>query len=106
MCTNLPGTFACQCQSGYFGNPNKKCNDINECSKSNVCGVGAICKNLPGTYSCECPDGTVPDPDPKTKCNEIVTCKEDNDCPGNAICDKKHRCLCPEPNIGNNCRRK
>lgn len=105
-CTNLPGTFACQCQPGYTGNPNKQCIDVNECTKSNICGQGAICTNLPGTYSCDCPEGTIPDPDARTKCNEIVTCKSDNDCPGNSVCDNKKRCLCPEPNVGNDCRRK
>lgn len=104
-CTNLPGTFACQCQPGYTGNPNKQCVDINECTKPNICGQGAACKNTNGSYACECPEGTLPAPDAKTKCNEIVVCDGDNDCPGNAIC-AKNQCLCPEPNVGNECRRK
>lgn len=106
ICTNSPGSFACECPPGYTGNALTACADIDECSRPNACGVGAVCKNAPGSYSCECPDSTVPDPDPHTRCNEIVTCKGDHDCPGNAICDKLKRCLCPEPNIGNDCRRK
>lgn len=106
MCTNQPGSFQCHCPPGYSGNPLQKCLDINECGKPNACGLGAVCKNLPGSYSCECPEGSVPDPDPKIKCNEIVTCKKDDDCPGNAVCDNLNRCLCPEPNVGNDCRRK
>lgn len=70
----------------------------------NTCGLGAVCDNLPGGYTCRCPEGTIPDPDAKTKCNEIVTCRLDADCPGNALCDGRRRCLCPEPNIGNDCR--
>ncbi|CAH1986493.1 unnamed protein product [Acanthoscelides obtectus] len=104
ICTNLPGTFACQCEAGFTGNPNTQCTDIDECTKPDTCGLGAICKNTPGSYQCECPEGTVPDPDAKTKCNEIVTCTGDADCPGNAVCDGKKRCLCPEPNVGNDCR--
>lgn len=106
ICTNLPGTFACQCEPGFAGNPNTKCSDIDECQKLNACGLGAVCINSVGSYTCECPEGTVPDPDPKSKCNEIVTCNSDVDCPGNAICDNKKQCLCPEPNVGNECRRK
>ena len=68
--------------------------------------MGAICTNTEGSYSCACPEETIPDPDPYTKCVGIVTCDTDNDCPGNSICDAQKRCLCPEPNIGNDCRRK
>lgn len=106
ICTNLPGSYSCQCPSGFTGNPIQKCTDLDECSRSDACGLGAKCTNLPGSYKCECPEGTVADPDPKTRCNEIVTCKTNHDCPGNAICDSLKRCLCPEPNIGNDCRRK
>lgn len=80
--------------------------DINECSRPGACGLGADCVNLAGSFKCQCPEGSVPDPDPQTKCVSIVTCKTDSDCPGNAKCDNQKRCLCPEPNIGNECRRK
>lgn len=106
ICKNTPGSFACECPRGYTGNALSGCIDVDECAKPNACGIGAVCRNAPGSFTCECPDGTVPDPDPYTRCNEIVTCKIDSDCPGNAICDKFKRCLCPEPNIGNDCRRK
>jgi hypothetical protein len=67
--------------------------------------LNALCLNTPGGHHCECPVGTIPDPDPHTKCVGVVTCKTENDCPGNAICDELSRCLCPEPNVGNDCRR-
>lgn len=106
ICTNTPGGYGCLCPPGFSGNPAQKCVDIDECSRSHACGLGAICINTAGTHTCQCPEGTVADPDPFTKCNEIVTCNKDDDCPGNAICDPDKRCLCPEPNIGNDCRRK
>jgi hypothetical protein len=80
--------------------------DINECNRNDACGAGALCQNIPGSYECECPEGSIPDPDPQTKCAGVVTCSGDNDCPGNAVCDNHKRCLCPEPNVGNECRRK
>lgn len=80
--------------------------DIDECSRPDTCGPGAICRNIPGSFVCECPEGSVPDPDPTVKCVGIVTCHSDSDCPGNAVCDEKQRCRCPEPNVGPQCRRK
>lgn len=79
--------------------------DVDECTRSDTCGHGATCTNTEGSYSCTCPEGTIPDPDPYIKCVGIVTCDVDGDCPGNAICDPQKRCLCPEPNVGNDCRR-
>lgn len=78
--------------------------DIDECAKPNRCGKGALCVNRAGTYTCECPEGSIPDPDPSIRCITVVTCTSNNDCPGNAICDEHQRCLCPTPNVGNDCR--
>lgn len=106
ICMNAPGKFSCQCPAGFSGDPFKRCIDINECTKPGICGMGAECDNSPGSYACRCPEGFLADPDPTVKCVGIVTCKKNGDCPGNAICDQYNRCLCPEPNIGNDCRRK
>lgn len=80
--------------------------DVDECLRPGACGHGAICTNNDGSYACSCPEETIPDPDPYIKCVGVVTCNLADDCPGNAICDSQKRCLCPEPNIGNDCRRK
>lgn len=45
------------------------------------------------------------EPDPYTQCLEIMKCDEDDDCPGNALCLVR-QCMCPDPNIGDDCRRK
>lgn len=104
ICTNTPGGFSCQCPVGFSGNADIQCVDIDECSKPNRCGPGALCLNRAGSFECVCPEGSIPDPDPNVRCITVVTCKSNNDCPGNAICDEHQRCLCPTPNIGNDCR--
>lgn len=106
VCLNTLGSFICNCPEGYTGDSRKECVDINECLIENTCGVGAHCINRPGSFTCECPEGTLPDPEPIVKCSEILSCKSDAECPGNAFCDQYKKCLCPEPNIGNECRRK
>lgn len=106
QCSNLPGSYSCKCPDGYRGHPETHCLAVDECSKNNRCGQGAVCKNVQDGYECSCPEGTIADPDPSVRCVTVVTCKTDSDCPGNAICDEQHRCLCPEPNVGNDCRRK
>ena len=80
--------------------------DIDECQRPGVCGTGAICVNNPGSHECRCPDGTAPEPDARTKCVSLLRCAIDDDCPGNAVCDPTKECLCPEPNVGKDCRRK
>ncbi|XP_014478673.1 PREDICTED: fibrillin-1-like [Dinoponera quadriceps] len=104
ICTNTPGDFSCQCKSGFSGNAFKQCIDIDECARHDSCGHGATCTNTEGSYACTCPEETIPAPDPYIKCVAIVRCEIDDDCPGNAICDPQKRCLCPEPNVGNDCR--
>lgn len=104
VCTNSPGGFSCQCAPGFTGNPAIQCNDIDECAVPNRCGQGAHCINKAGSFECVCPEGSIPDPDPSVRCITVVTCRTNTDCPGNAICDEQQRCLCPTPNVGNDCR--
>lgn len=103
-CHNKDGGFECSCPPGFSGDPSRQCFDVNECSRHHACGENAICQNSQGSYTCICPEGTIADPDPSVRCIAVVTCQNNNDCPGNAICDSYKRCLCPEPNVGNDCR--
>lgn len=90
----------------FIGDAHRQCTDIDECTRPGACGQDSICVNLPGSHRCECPAGTLPDPDPTIRCVSAEACHKDSDCPGNAICDDRQRCLCPEPNVGQDCRRK
>nr|XP_027305217.1 vitamin K-dependent protein S isoform X1 [Anas platyrhynchos] len=76
-CSNLPGSYRCLCEDGYFMLPNKRdCKDINECVLyPNICGT-AICKNTLGKYECECPEGYTYNLTSKN-CEDIDECTED-----------------------------
>lgn len=106
ICENTDGGYLCSCGKGLTGDAYKQCFDIDVCAESpNACGENALCLNdKQGGYKCVCPDDMIADPDPTVRCIAVVTCKTNDDCPGNAICDPYKRCLCPEPNVGNDCR--
>uniref|UniRef100_A0A1S4K5J7 EGF-like domain-containing protein n=2 Tax=Culex quinquefasciatus TaxID=7176 RepID=A0A1S4K5J7_CULQU len=104
-CTNLPGSFSCQCPPGFTGDASRQCYDVDECSKPNACGEGAVCKNLEGSHKCSCPEGSIADPDPRV-CKDINECKDPNKpaCGVNAICKNlpgSYECQCPPGFNGN-----
>uniref|UniRef100_A0A6J0UYV8 Vitamin K-dependent protein S n=1 Tax=Pogona vitticeps TaxID=103695 RepID=A0A6J0UYV8_9SAUR len=75
-CINFPGSYRCQCEDGYYIQPNKlDCKDRNECMLyQNICGT-AQCKNTPGKYECECPAGYAYNITGK-KCEDVDECAE------------------------------
>uniref|UniRef100_A0A8C4UN23 Vitamin K-dependent protein S n=1 Tax=Falco tinnunculus TaxID=100819 RepID=A0A8C4UN23_FALTI len=75
-CSNLPGSYRCLCEDGYFMHTNKRdCGDINECVlHPNICGT-AVCKNTLGKYECECAEGYTYNSTSKN-CEDIDECVE------------------------------
>ncbi|XP_013407943.1 uncharacterized protein LOC106171955 [Lingula anatina] len=56
-CNNLPGSFRCECDSGYqLGQDGITCEDINECNLFNG-GCQDICENTIGSFVCSCSSG-------------------------------------------------
>lgn len=51
------GAGSCTCPSGYDGDGETTCSDVDECSGSNNCHPDATCTNTVGSYSCDCKAG-------------------------------------------------
>jgi hypothetical protein len=70
VCTNKPGTFACECKKGFNGD-GIICNDVDECAFNSGCSSNATCTNLPGTFACACKPGFTGD---GINCADIDEC--------------------------------
>ncbi|KAM4692552.1 matrilin-4 [Rhinophrynus dorsalis] len=76
-CVNVPGSYYCECNSGYTLNADgKTCSLIDLCSQGNH-GCEHICVSSPGSYSCACRAGYQLNNDKKT-CSMIDLCAQGN----------------------------
>ncbi|XP_012728951.2 vitamin K-dependent protein S [Fundulus heteroclitus] len=74
-CHNIPGSFLCLCEEGFFINDNINCVDVNECLLyPSICEQPAKCVNTPGMYECRCPVGFKYNFTSRT-CNDIDECE-------------------------------
>ncbi|KAF3855728.1 hypothetical protein F7725_016451 [Dissostichus mawsoni] len=73
ICQNLPGSYTCDCQTGYqYDSLRKLCTDINECDKK---PCSQECANIYGSYQCYCRQGYHLKDDGHT-CEDIDECSQ------------------------------
>lgn len=83
-CFNLPGSFHCLCQSGYYLQNTIDCIDVNECRLyPSMCEEPARCINTPGSFKCQCSPGFKYN-FTSHECQDIDECKQN-------LC--KHECV-------------
>uniref|UniRef100_A0A2K5E9W5 Matrilin 2 n=1 Tax=Aotus nancymaae TaxID=37293 RepID=A0A2K5E9W5_AOTNA len=77
LCVNVPGSFVCQCYSGYImAEDGKRCVAVDYCASENH-GCEHECVNADGSYLCRCHKGFALNPDKKT-CAKIDYCASSN----------------------------
>ncbi|XP_051541474.1 latent-transforming growth factor beta-binding protein 3-like isoform X1 [Myxocyprinus asiaticus] len=101
-CINTVGSYRCNCHPGYklaVPHGKRRCIDINECSKPDICGVGGQCTNLHGSYKCECLPGFRSKSRRQPICEDINECLDPNTCP-NGKCENtvgSYECIPCQP---------
>ena len=101
-CNDVPGARACNCNSGYAGDPLTLCTDIDECQTNNGgCDMNATCTNTVGSYTCACKPGYSGDGVTCTDINECLT--NNGGCDAHATCTNtpgSRTCSCNLPYAG------
>uniref|UniRef100_UPI00358E3C9F uncharacterized protein isoform X2 n=1 Tax=Myxine glutinosa TaxID=7769 RepID=UPI00358E3C9F len=94
VCTNVPGTFHCQCPKGYLTTaPHGTCQDVDECQ---LRPCQQVCVNTPGSFQCQCHRGFTLTADGRgcedTTDTADVGTPESHDCVNGAACEGVRHC--------------
>jgi hypothetical protein len=106
-CTNSVGGFSCSnCPSGYTGNGESGCRDVDECRTNNGgCDALTTCNNNTGGRTCgQCPTGY--SGTGETGCTNINDCAS-NPCKNGGDCEDRvngFECSCSGPWSGSTCQ--
>ncbi|XP_029000016.1 vitamin K-dependent protein S [Betta splendens] len=93
-CSNVPGSFHCMCEEGFYLIDKIHCVDVDECQLyPSTCGHPAKCVNMPGMFECHCPLGFKYNFTSRT-CSDVDEC-EQNVCDGTCVNTVgSYKCLC------------
>ncbi|CAF0720516.1 unnamed protein product [Adineta steineri] len=89
-CFKFNGTgYECHCTIGFHHPPSNndltRCEDIDECRNSHICGENQICHNTIGSYNCYCQPGY----ETIVSSNGII-CQDINECLDGTRCSNGH----------------
>ncbi|NP_001336372.1 neural EGFL like 1 L homeolog precursor [Xenopus laevis] len=99
VCVNLPGSYRCDCVSGFIRVDDFSCTEHDECGGGeSSCDENAICANSVLGHSCTCKPGYVGN---GTVCRAF--CEEG--CRYGGTCVAPNKCLCPSGFTGSHCEK-
>ena len=109
-CSNLDGSYTCNCPSGFVENPLTGCEDINECVFGGEGSIACLmdralgqCINTIGGYECVCLIGAYAPSDANSReCRECL-CNEEGVVPREYCDGTTGQCLCQERVGGEDC---
>ena len=105
-CTNIEGTYTCNCEAGFLFIPDSGCQDVNECAAGEEGATSClvtqqlgVCDNTQGGYRCICLSGAY-----TTSPRECKACHCDAGGVTTGHCDgNTGECLCKEKVVGQDC---
>ncbi|KAL3837614.1 hypothetical protein ACJMK2_022960 [Sinanodonta woodiana] len=74
ICTNLAGTYTCQCVNGFKKTDSGRCQDIDECSDPYWNNCSQLCSNTLRGFTCGCRHGYQLNQTDRYKCIDVDEC--------------------------------
>ena len=85
VCSDLGSGYECACATGYTGDGDTTCTDVDECTAgTDNCDANATCANTGGSFTCACNAGYTGS---GTTCTDVDECTAGtDDCKSDATC--------------------
>ncbi|XP_012935927.1 uncharacterized protein LOC101854936, partial [Aplysia californica] len=104
ICVNDPGSFHCECESGFIDASNV-CNDLNECERGSSNQCQQNCNNTEGSYTCYCDPGYKQNLQNPFLCDECAEGTYGQECALTCSCNLTNVASCNKVNGKCNCKR-